>query len=108
VLQKEEHSCPACKIGTLRKIKGTAGPFWGCSRYKEECKFTAPDKKGNPDLSADKSKPQSTNEFFCTDCNKPLIHRHKAGKDGYDFWGCSGFKDGCRKSFKNKAGKPEF
>jgi DNA topoisomerase-1 len=37
-----------------------------------------------------------------------LVHRHKKGKSGYDFWGCSGFKDGCRQSFPNKGGKPQL
>lgn len=45
---------------------------------------------------------------LCTKCNKPLIHRIKPGKAGYDFWGCSGFKDGCKSSYKNKDGKPDF
>lgn len=45
---------------------------------------------------------------LCTKCNKPLIHRIKPGKGGYDFWGCSGFKDGCKSSYKDKNGKPDF
>lgn len=44
----------------------------------------------------------------CPKCGKPLVHRIKAGKGGYDFWGCSGFKDGCRTSFNNKNGAPDL
>ena len=107
VLQKEEHACPACKIGQLRKIKGANGPFWGCSRYKEDCKYTTQDNKGKPAPKSDE-KPvnkQSGTEYHCPDCTKPLIHRHKAGKGGYDFWGCSGYPS-CKNSYKNNAGKP--
>ena len=32
----------------------------------------------------------------------------KTGKNGYDFWGCTGFKDGCRASYENQRGKPVY
>lgn len=105
VLQKENHACPACKVGQLRKIKGPKGVFWGCSRFKEDCKYTAQDNKGKPAAPSNQDKPQSTSEHTCPDCTKPLIHRQKAGKGGYDFWGCSGYP-ACTNSFKNNAGKP--
>lgn len=31
--------CPKCKIGTLHKIEGKYGPFYGCSTYPE-CNYT--------------------------------------------------------------------
>ncbi len=42
--------CPACGQGSLRRIKGKNGLFWGCSRYAEGCKATYPDRKGKPVL----------------------------------------------------------
>jgi len=41
----------------------------------------------------------------CPDCGKPLRHRVKDGKAGYDFWGCSGYPD-CNVSFEDDGGKP--
>jgi len=29
----------------------------------------------------------------CPKCGKPMVHRVKPGKGGYDFWGCSGWPD---------------
>ena len=29
----------------------------------------------------------------CPKCGKPMVHRVKPGKGGYDFWGCSGYPD---------------
>ena len=31
----------------------------------------------------------------CPKCGKPMVHRVKTGKGGYDFWGCSGYP-GCQ------------
>jgi len=30
------------------------------------------------------------------------------GKGGYDFWGCSGFKEGCKATHENKNINPYF
>ncbi len=47
--------------------------------------------------------------FACPDCGKALVHRvKKAKKGGYDFWGCSGFHDGCKASFNSKGDAPDF
>jgi DNA topoisomerase-1 len=46
-------------------------------------------------------------QHACPDCGRPLVHRVKAGKGGYDFWGCSGYRAGCRTSFKDRGGQPE-
>lgn len=40
--------CPECGEGRLRRIEGKNGWFWGCSRYREGCKATFPDRKGKP------------------------------------------------------------
>ena len=45
-------ACPRCSStlgGNLRRIKGKNGFFWGCSKYKEGCKFTANDNQGKPE-----------------------------------------------------------
>lgn len=39
----------------------------------------------------------------CPECGKPL--RRMKGSKGF-FWGCTGYKDGCRVSFSDKAGRP--
>ena len=46
--------CPTCNEGHLRRVQGSNGPFWGCSRYSEGCKATYPDKGGKLDLHGDK------------------------------------------------------
>lgn len=96
--------CPACGKG-MRRIKGSHGFFWSCSGYPD-CKETRPDDNGKP--GAPKKGPEPSTEFHCEQCGKPLIHRHKKGRGGFDFWGCSGFKDGCRATYENKRGKPVF
>ena len=42
-------------------------------------------------------------KYPCPNCGKPL-RRMKGGK-GF-FWGCTGYKDGCKTSFSDKAGRP--
>ena len=96
------HPCPTCGKA-LRRMKGGSGFFWGCTGYPD-CKTTLPDTKGKPGAR----KEVSLSEHACPACGKPLIHRQKKGKGGYDFWGCSGFKDGCRQSFPNKGGTPQI
>jgi DNA topoisomerase-3 len=49
-MEVEKYDCPACGKGFLRRIKVSKGWFWGCSRYAEGCKATAPDKGGKPTL----------------------------------------------------------
>jgi len=51
---------------------------------------------------------QPTPKHPCPQCGRPLVHRIKPGKKGYDFWGCSGFKDGCKTTYKSKDGNPYF
>jgi DNA topoisomerase-1 len=38
-----------------------------------------------------------------------LVRRTKAGKGGWDFWGCSGYRaNGCQVSYPTKNGEPDF
>ncbi len=97
-----KYPCPECGK-SLRRILGKSGHFWGCSGHPD-CSVTLPDERGKPG----QQKPQNQSDFVCQRCEKPLIHRIKKGKGGYDFWGCSGFKDGCKESYPNKKGVPHF
>lgn len=42
-------------------------------------------------------------KYPCPECGKPL--RRMRGSKGF-FWGCTGYKDGCKVSFSDKAGRP--
>lgn len=97
-----KHPCPEC-TKPLRRIKGKNGHFWGCSGHPD-CSLTLPDEDGKPG----QRKPEQASAFACTKCGKPLLHRSKKGKGGYDFWGCQGFRDGCKVTYDNKNGKPDF
>ena len=98
-----KYPCPDCGK-PLHSINGKNGAFWACSGYPD-CSVNMPDDKGAPG----KRKVVEVSGFACPKCAKPLIHRQKvAKKGGYDFFGCSGFKDGCKASFENKGGKPNF
>lgn len=96
------HPCPACGK-PLRRIKGAHGFFWGCTGHPE-CSETLPDSKGAPG----QRKAVESSNFDCGRCGKPLVHRQKKGKGGYDFWGCSGYASGCKESYPNLKGKPDF
>ncbi|KWF77581.1 DNA topoisomerase I [Burkholderia diffusa] len=94
--------CPECGK-PLRRIQGKKGAFWGCSGHPD-CSVSLPDEGGKP---GQRKAPEVSN-FACAKCGKPLIHREKKGKGGYDFWGCSGFKDGCKTAYPNVKGEPDF
>jgi len=34
-------ACPVCEKGVIQEKKGSNGPFYGCSRFREGCKATA-------------------------------------------------------------------
>lgn len=97
-----KHPCPECGK-PLRRIPGKSGHFWGCSGHPD-CSVTLPDEGGKPG----QKKPVEVSNFACVKCGKPLIHRIKKGKGGYDFWGCSGFKEGCKASYEDKKWQPDF
>ncbi|WCF29559.1 type I DNA topoisomerase, partial [Xylella fastidiosa] len=97
-----KHPCQECGK-PLRRIPGKNGHFWGCSGYPD-CSVTFPDEGGKPG----QKKPVEVSNFACGKCGKPLKHLVKKGKGGYDFWGCSGFKEGCKAAYEDKKGKPNF
>lgn len=94
------HPCPKCGH-PLRRIKGSFSTFWGCTAHPA-CDVKLDDHKGQPVAR----KAPEPSPYPCPDCGQPLIRRTKPGRQGYDFWGCSGFKDGCRASFPNERNKP--
>lgn len=97
-----KHPCPEC-AKSLRRIPGKSGYFWGCTGHPS-CSVTLPDEAGKPG----QRKPQAVSDFACAKCGRPLAHRVKKGKGGYDFFGCTGFAQGCKESYPNKSGKPDF
>ncbi|WP_017169014.1 DNA topoisomerase, partial [Xanthomonas phaseoli] len=88
--------CPTCKEGRLRRIHGSKGYFWGCSRYREGCKATFPDKRGAPDLAP---------PVACPTCKEGVL-RPRTGAKG-KFWGCSRYPE-CKTTFEDKRGKPDL
>lgn len=90
---KPRFPCPECGKA-LRRVKGPTGYFWGCTGYRDGCKVSMDDDKGQPVPRANHP---------CPDCGKPL--RRVKGKNGF-FWSCSGYKDGCTKTMDDKGGKP--
>ncbi len=97
------HPCPTCGKA-MRRRAGKNGAFWGCTGYPE-CRTTLPDDNGKP---GERKAPPVSDEYQCTKCGKPLVHRVKKGKGGYDFWGCSGYPK-CKQSYEsNSHGKPRL
>ena len=45
-----KYLCPKCREGSLRRIKGKNGAFWGCSNYPR-CTATFDDEKDMPVLN---------------------------------------------------------
>lgn len=88
--------CPICKQGFLRRIKGTKGFFWGCSRYKEDCKATFEDNRGKPVLGPKKV-------IVCPRCGQGEL-RQRTSAHG-KFWGCNKYPD-CKATFQDERGKP--
>ena len=91
-----KHPCPICN-NALRRIKGKKGFFWICSN--QECKHTAPDSRGKPG----RKHKTIVSKLPCPQCGKQL--RQIVGKKG-KFWGCSAYKEGCKFTAQDKAGKP--
>lgn len=53
LLALPEVTCPKCKSGKLRRVKGGKGHFWSCSNYKAEpkCDASYNDRGGKPVLT---------------------------------------------------------
>ena len=98
-----KNPCPQCGKPLQRK-KGKNGYFWGCTGYPD-CTATLPDENGEPGQAKTLTE---VSEYLCKQCGKPLMHKFKAGKGGYDFWGCADYKNGCTETYPNKHGKPHY
>ena len=94
--------CPACGTGRLRRVEGSKGVFWSCSRWRADkpCRATWEDKDGKPVTAP----PEGS--VPCPVCKKGYLRRIK-WKDGF-FWGCTRFRDGCKGSAEDRDGKPQF
>ena len=93
-----KYPCPECSKA-MRRISSAKGHFWGCSGYPN-CEASLPDEKGEPGVRP------AASEHKCGRCGKGLLHRTKPGKTGFNFWGCSGFKDGCKQTYTDNKGRP--
>ncbi len=107
--------CPECGLPLRhlfrRDTKAKKGyNFWGCSNYPA-CPATFADADGVPgDRQDTRSKPAASG-FSCQKCGKDLVRRTGTSKTGkpYDFFGCTGFRQGCKATFNPKADNtPDF
>lgn len=99
---KAKFPCEECGK-PLRRISGAKGYFWACSGHPD-CNVTLPDKGGEP---GQKHTPKLS-EFECPKCGAALIHHVKPGLAGFNFWGCSGFKAGCKARYADVQGTPKL
>ena len=93
-----KHPCPDCGK-EMRRIKKSEGHFWGCTAFPD-CNASLPDAKGEPGVRP------TVSDHMCGKCGLGLVHRTKSGKGAFNFWGCSGFKAGCRQSYPDNKGVP--
>lgn len=99
--------CPLCKRPLRRFAKGKNGPFWSCTGYSSEpqCRFTASDKGGKPDLAAKQPSPVSQ-LHKCMSCGGGLSRR-EGRKKGTHWWGCSGYPE-CKQTYTDAKGRPDY
>ncbi|MFI8556373.1 type I DNA topoisomerase [Pseudomonas putida] len=51
----------------------------------------------------------ASGDHVCGKCGMPLARRQKRGEGGYDFWGCTGYRqNGCKVSYPNVKGRPDL
>lgn len=97
---KEHILCPDCQSGYLRCINGKNGKFWGCSNYKNGCKYIAQDDNGKP--------MEISKEYQCPECKKGFLQKHPSKKNKNKFWwGCSEYRNGCKYMTFDDDGKPK-
>lgn len=101
-LVRQEYKCPEC-TKPLRRIPSQTAPFWSCTG-RPACNVTLPDNHGAPG----ERKKQVVSQFKCQKCERPLVKRNQPGTAGRVFWGCSGFTQGCRTSYPDQNGRPQF
>ena len=85
-------TCLLCKSADLKKVsKKNGGAFWIC---QNDCGYSCTDNRGKP---AEKS------IYKCPECGSRLARRN--GDKGW-WWGCTGFKTGCKYTAQDQKGKP--
>jgi DNA topoisomerase-1 len=108
-------TCPQCKTGTLfrKTIKGKPGEkqrsFWGCSRYKpgntpDGCSGSFRDRDGAPDFT---ERTPLVEGDTCPQCSKARLAR-RVSADGRAWWGCQGYKAGCKATYPDVDGVPDL
>ncbi|MBO4794238.1 MAG: type I DNA topoisomerase [Deltaproteobacteria bacterium] len=102
--------CPVCGKPLVHRqgVKdGRVFNFWGCSGFRDGCPAIFADDDGKPGERQDTKPKAQLSEHKCPACGKPLVHRQgeKNGRE-FNFWGCSGFRDGCLVTFADDDGKP--
>ena len=100
---EETFPCPNCDDGRLRRLKGKAGYFWGCSNYQREpnpCQTTLPDARGKPGKRLEKSQ-----DHPCPACGEGFLQRRPGKKKGTFWWGCDRYP-ACTHSAPDDNGKP--
>lgn len=54
-------------------------------------------------------RPEVEYEYFCKECGAGLVlHQGRKRGRAYKFWGCSGYRDGCKASYEDSNGAPLF
>lgn len=92
-IAQKHYQCPRCESALRRwQRKDKDGFYWACSN--KECKTI---------LNDERSKPQKA--VPCSSCDGLLTRRK--GDNGF-WWGCTGYKNGCKTTAKDKRGKPDF
>lgn len=99
---KAKYPCEECGK-PLARLSGPNGYFWACSGHPD-CKVTLPDKGGEPG----EKRTVQLSDFKCPQCGSALIHHVKPGLKGYNVWGCSGFKNGCKARYPDAQGAPKL
>lgn len=103
------HVCPACDGGQLQRHarRDGRGHFWGCNRYKLGCSYSANDVDGAPAAPAAEQASDAEPAISCPTCGRGL-QRKQRRTDGHYFWGCAGYRDGCRFTAEDRDGAPAF
>lgn len=101
--EKAKFPCAECGK-PMGRLSGPKGFFWACSGHPD-CSVTLPDKGGEP---GERKMTVLSSTYNCPHCGSALIHHVKPGLTGYNFWGCSGFKSGCKARFQNVQDAPKI
>jgi DNA topoisomerase I len=90
-IKRKIHNCPECQSPlALNKT------YWFCTNKELKC----------PTIPNYRAEPMAASLYRCPQagCGKPM--RRIKGSNGF-FWGCSGYKEGCKATLPDKAGLPD-